>query len=356
MNCIELLKTLVSFNSVSQKDTNETVDYCFNWLKEQELQPILLENNGYKMIVCEIGSGEKTLILNGHLDVVSGKEKQFIPYEKDGKLYGRGSADMKAGCAAMMCTLAELKDKNLPCKIQLQLVSDEEICGLNCSKFLSENGYLGDFVICGEPTQLGIGIQAKGILQLDIEVEGKSAHGSRPWQGENAIVKSFDIYNNILDLPFAKESSALYESPSINLSKVHGGNVYNKVPDKCIMSFDIRFLPTQNPDELVKQIKSVAGDKVIVQLIGSPVKTKLDDPYIKLLTNSIKTISNVENVNVFGQHGSADSRFFSKFDVPAVEFGPTGSNWHGDDEYVEIESVKQYKKMIIDFALNFNKA
>ncbi|PWG67608.1 succinyl-diaminopimelate desuccinylase, partial [Enterobacter mori] len=84
---------------------------------------------------------------------------------------------------------------------------------------------------CAEPTQLGIGFQAKGILQIDIELRGTSAHSSRPWEGENAVVKAFELYQQLISLPFAKESTEVYDQPSINLAKINAGDVYNKVPD-----------------------------------------------------------------------------------------------------------------------------
>lgn len=353
MKSIDLLKKLITFDSSTKEGANETARYCLDWLLESGLEAKLIENKGFEMVICEIGSGEKKLILNGHLDVVSANEKDFTPYEEDGKLYGRGSADMKAGVAAMMCCMKDLKDSDLPCVVQLQLVTDEETGGMNCAKYLAEQGYHGDFVICGEPTQLGVGVQAKGILQIDIDVFGKSAHGSRPWQGENAIIKAHEIFKQILDLPFSKESSELYENPSINLSKMTGGEVYNKVPDSCRMSLDIRFLPTQTPDEILSQVKSVAGEKISVHMIGDPVKTKVEDACVKSLIKSIQKVTSVKDIAVFGQHGSADSRFFSKYDIPAVEFGPTGANWHGDDEYVEIDSVESYLEILKNLAMNF---
>jgi succinyl-diaminopimelate desuccinylase len=252
-----------------------------------------------------------------------------------------------------MCALVDLNNEILACKVQLQLVSDEEQDGENCSKYLTKQGYLGDFVVCGEPTNLGIGVQAKGILQIDIEIFGKSAHGSRPWQGENAIIKAYEIFNLITKLPFAKEKSEFYEFPSINLSKIEGGNIYNKVPDYCKMSLDIRFLPHQKIDEILIQIKSVAGDKVIIYSEGDPVKTDINDPYVKKLIGSISSVSKQGSVSTFGQHGSADTRFFSVFNIPAVEFGPCGENWHGDDEYVTFKSVELYKEILVQFAKDF---
>ena len=274
MNCIDITKELIKIDSSNLEGANKAIDFCEDLLLSNGLKPEIIENNGFKTLVCTIGEGNKTLILNGHLDVVPGKTEQFIPYEKQGKLYGRGSADMKSGAATMISTILELKNTKLPCKVQLQLVTDEETGGLNCSKYLVDNGFKGDFVICGEPTQLGIGVQAKGILQLDIYFSGKSAHGSRPWQGDNAIIKAYNSFEKILNLPFAKEKSELYAFPSINLSKIEGGDVYNKVPDRCKMSLDIRFLPDQNSDEIITQIEEIVeSDVKIHPSYGDSVKT-----------------------------------------------------------------------------------
>lgn len=352
MKYLKLLSELVRIESVDRNGSNEAIDFCEKWLLENGLESKILVNNGYKSLVCEIGEGIKTLIFNGHLDVVSAKEGQFIPIEDGGRLYGRGTADMKAGCAAMMAAFTELKDSELPCKIQLQLVTDEEIGGLNCSMYLVEEGFKGDFVICGEPTNLGLGIQAKGILQLDIEVFGKSAHGSRPWEGDNAILRAMGLFNQITELPFAKESSELYDFPSINLSKIEGGEVYNKVPDYCKMSLDIRFLPEQNIDEIMNQIMGLGIENIRIHAAGDPVKTKVNNKHVLELAQIVeKKLNNPPRI--FGQHGSADTRFFSKYSIPAIEFGPCGGNWHGDEEYVDIESFYNYIEILKKFALDF---
>jgi succinyl-diaminopimelate desuccinylase len=350
----QLLKDLIAIDSSTKEGANAAVEFCRKWLVDHQLPVVLLENNGYKMLVCEIGSGGKTLIWNGHVDVVSGNPQQFVPLELDGKLYGRGAADMKAGVVAMMCAMVPLKEKAIGSRIQLQIVSDEETGGFYGSGYLAEQGYKGDFVICSEPTQLGIGLQAKGILQLDIEVKGKAAHGSRPWEGVNAIEKAMEMYRDILQLPFAKESSALYSSPSINLAKIHGGEVYNKVPDRCVLSLDIRFLPTQTTETILQEIKGIAGEHVMLHMYGEPVRTEINNPFIHSLRPLIEKYTDKPAV-VFGQHGSADTRFFSFYDIPAIEFGPSGAHWHGDEEYVEIESVEIYKQMLIEFALQFDK-
>lgn len=345
----ELVKELILIDSSTVEGANQAIEFCRQWLIEQKLKPSLIENNGYKMLVCEMGEGDKTIVWNGHVDVVSGKKAQFVPVEKDGKLYGRGAADMKAGVAAMMFAMKELRDQKLGVKIQLQIVSDEEIGGQNCTGYLVENGYRGDFVIASEPTQLGIALQAKGVLRLEVDVIGKSAHGSRPWEGENAIIKAFQAYEKLLELPFTKESSAYYQSPSINLAIISGGEVFNKVPDHCVMSLDIRYLPGQKAETIIQQIENIVDGTITVGLKGIPVATKPDDPFITKLKTVLEKHTDGD-ASLFGQHGAADTQYFAVHGIPAIEFGPSGANWHGDDEFVLLESMEKYKNILIEYS------
>lgn len=306
------------------------------------------------MLVCEIGQGNDTIVLNGHIDVIEAEERQFQPYIKDGKMYGRGAVDMKAGVASSMAAVAQLKDTDLTSRIMLQIVPDEETGGINGTKYLTDKGYLGDFIICGEPTNMGIAIQSKGVLQLDINVKGKSAHGSRPWEGMNAITKAISLYEEILELPFAQESSPMFTQPSINLAKVQGGTVYNKVPDLCKMSLDIRYLPDQSPEEIVHQIQTITDGTITTHNSNNPVKTKAENPYVEALEESIKRITELEKVSIFGQHGSNDGQFFTLYGGSAVEFGPVGSDWHGENEMVYVNSVKEYQDVLVDFILSLD--
>jgi len=351
---LELLQNLITFDGSNKETANKTIDFCKDWLESKGLKPKILINNGYKMLICGIGNGDRKLILNGHVDVVSGKPDQFQPKIKNEKIYGRGSADMKAGVVAFMVAISELKGEDLAdTSVELQLVTDEEIGGYNCANFLTEQGYLGDFVICAEPTQIGIGFQAKGILQFDVHIDGKSAHGSSPWEGDNAIAKALDMYKKVLDLPFSKESTDIYEGPSINLAKIHGGEVYNKVPDECTISFDIRYLPSQSKEKILEEIKQITDGEITINLAGPSVRNEVSNPYIQQLIEVTKNVTKDNKVHIFGQHGFADTRYFSRFDIPAVEFGPEGDEWHGDGEYAVIESLNTYKDIIVEFSRNF---
>ena len=120
---------------------------------------------------------------------------------------------------------------------------------------------MGDFAITGEPTNLHIGVQAKGVLALRLEVAGRSAHGSTPWLGDNAVLKAVDVFRSIESLPFTRESSDLFDRPSISLGRILGGDAVNRVPDACAIDLDIRYLPGQDPDEILAAIGAQRGHR-----------------------------------------------------------------------------------------------
>ncbi|MCT4620485.1 MAG: M20/M25/M40 family metallo-hydrolase [Marinisporobacter sp.] len=353
MESISLLKELIKIDSSTIEKANEAIDYLSAYLEKHHIYGEILEYEGYKSYVAIIGEGNKTLVLNGHLDVVSGKEEQFEPYTKEDKLYGRGSADMKAGVVAIVQAMIRLKKEPLNCKVMLQLVTDEEIGGFHCTRYLVEQGYVGDFVICTEPTNMTISIQAKGIMRLDILTDGFSAHGSRPWEGENAILKAIKNYENIEKLPILNEGSEFYEKTSVNLAKINGGDIYNRVPDHSCIGLDIRYVPHIDPQKIIEEIKGVVDGQVVVKAIEPGINVSTECEYLKDLIKTIKEIKGINQVKTSGQHGSSDARFFTSKGVPAVEFGPIGEGWHGDLEYVSIASVIELENILVEYAKNF---
>ncbi len=353
MKSLSFLKELMKVDSSNSEGANYLIDYAAAYLETHEIKGDIIENNGYKSYVSVLGSGDYTLVLNGHLDVVSGKPRQFEPREEDGRLYGRGSADMKSGCAAMIHAFIKLKDMNPQCRVMLQLVTDEEIGGVNCSKYLAESGYVGDFVICTEPTQMLPSIQSKGMIKLDIEVRGIAAHGSRPWEGNNAIVNAYRDYDAIRALPILSEGSEFYDCSTVNLALIKGGDIYNRVPDSCVMGLDIRYVPHVDPMEIIKAIKSVISGEATLISLEPGVLVKPDNPYITELVSCLKDTMPNHPVKIVGQHGGSDARFFAARGIPAIELGPSGDFWHGDGEYVEIQSVRDLETILVDFAMRF---
>ncbi len=229
---------------------------------------------GLPVLMAEVGpETAPTVVLHGHLDVVPALAGQFEPRTEGERLYGRGAYDMKGALAAMLVTIAAMADQDA-IRVRLGIVGDEEseVADDRGCDHLIEAGFLGDFAITGEPTDLHIGVEAKGVLALRIEVQGRAAHGATPWLGDNAVLKAHDIFRNIESLPFARQSSELFDRPSINLGRIWGGDALNKVPDKCVIDVDIRYLPEQDPDEVLEQVRGMPDSEVATIFSRPPAR------------------------------------------------------------------------------------
>src|SRR6266498_3283962 len=226
------------------------------WLEARDVDVIGTQHNGRPLLTATVGpeSGPK-IVFHGHLDVVPGREEQFEPRIDGDRLYGRGAYDMKGGLAAMICAFRDVAAQERV-RVMFACVADAESEEIDDrgSDHLVRQCFLGDFAITGEPTDLHIGIQAKGVLAMRIEVAGTAAHGSTPWVGDNAVLKAIDTFRQIESLPFARESSDLFDRPSINLGRIVGGDAMNKVPDSCVIDVEIRYLPGQEPAEILAQV------------------------------------------------------------------------------------------------------
>ena len=108
------------------------------------------------------------------------------------------------------------------------------------------------------------------MLALRLQISGTAAHGSTPWLGDNAILKAHDAYRRIETLPFSRESSDLFDRPSINLARIVGGDAFNKVPDVCTIDVDIRFLPNQDPGEIMTQIRAIGDLEIVKSFTARP--------------------------------------------------------------------------------------
>jgi succinyl-diaminopimelate desuccinylase len=352
---LALAERLISYDTSNAEGIAGSMGFLKGWLEGQGIAHRQYEVNGLPAIVAAVGEGPATLIWNAHVDVVPGRQEQFSPWRVDGRLYGRGAYDMKGALAGMMAALADLSAdrESIPgVKVKLLIVPDEESeedsTQQKSSSVLADDGHVGEFVICGEPTDLEIGVQAKGVLVVRIDVEGRSAHGSTPWLGDNAVLKAVDLYRRIHDLPFAAGRSEYYERPSINIGRIQGGDVVNKVPDHCRMDVDIRYLPNQDPHEVLRQIRGLGAEVTPIYELP-PATLDPGDPHVRALSETVGDLEGAPALTI-GRDGASDAVFFLERGIPAVEFGPTGAGHHGPEEYVEIESLARYRRILVAFA------
>jgi succinyl-diaminopimelate desuccinylase len=235
--------------------------------------------------------------------------------------------------------------------VRLVIVPDEESEDIErrSSDVLVRRGYVGDFAITGEPTDLHIGIQAKGVLACRLRVRGRAAHGSTPWMGDNAVVKAVDVFRRIESLPFSRESSELFDRPSINLGRIVGGDAPNKVPDECVMDIDIRYLPNQDPGELLEAIRAIPDVEVKRTFVFPPAHVSRANPYVQALCRAVAPHTEGASVSV-GRDGASDAVSFLRAGIPAVEFGPAGAGHHGPEEWVSVSSLARYRRLLGEFA------
>ena len=312
-----LAERLITYDTSTLDGIRSAAGFVKGWIEARDIDVNAATHNGRPVLAATVGAAEgPTIVLHGHLDVVPGNPEQFVPRVEEDRLYGRGAYDMKGGLAAMMVATCELASQQ-DVRVHFVCVSDEESeePDQRGSDFLVEQGYVGDFAITGEPTDLRIGIEAKGVLALRIEVRGTGAHGSTPWKGDNAVLKALDVVRHIESLPFTRESSEMFDRASVNLGRIAGGDAINRVPEQCTLGMDIRYLPGQDPEAILA---------------------------------AIREDESVERISV-GRDGASDAVSFLEAGVPAVEFGPIGAGHHGPEEWVSVSSLERYRRTLVDF-------
>ncbi|GFH41866.1 succinyl-diaminopimelate desuccinylase [Lactococcus hodotermopsidis] len=360
---LTLLKEVIQIKSIlgDEKLVADKLQTIFE-AHDIPCQQIIFENNGANrsqlIATLEGTQGDgKTLAFSGHMDVVAAGDIpwEFAPFaaiEADGKLYGRGTCDMKAGLIAQVVALIRLKHAgaNFKGTIKFIATAGEETAAIGSGALVSD-GLVDDIdaLIIGEPTDLGIAVAHKGALWPRITTYGKTAHGSMPNTGVNAIEhmllvlakfkEKFDFASSIDDLVGASTSS---------IDVMNGGFGTNVVPDKCTVEIDIRTIKSQNHADLKAQFAELLADltqtvpnfKAEVNYINDlpSMKTALDDEFALLAQKVVSEIKN-EPVTLFGITGYTDGSQFSRLekDLPILILGPAETKYaHQPNEFVKI--------------------
>jgi succinyl-diaminopimelate desuccinylase len=324
---------------------------------------ILLSPKGRWNLIAEKrwGKGGRTLIFNGHLDVVpAGDPSQwkYPPFQgrlSKGRIYGRGASDMKSGIGSFIHALSMIDRSKIHLHqgaIILHLVSDEESHGHQGMGFLSQKGIVkGDATIVGEPTNLDLVIAQKGALWLKISTFGKSAHGSRPHWGINAIEKMVKLIHQLNSIPLEKEHPLLGK-PTLNIGKIQGGTKINMVPDRCEIEMDRRLLPNENKEEFIKEIKGVVESirtqdasfqyRIEEMDYAEPSEIDSKEEIVQIALDASKEVRG-ERPEIKGFSGFTDARFYiNQFHIPTLILGPGGVDQsHTTDESVEVDALIQ---------------
>ena len=366
---VELTKKLIEFESIASKteQLKNVIDFVENYLsKNTELKIKRFESGGKPSLVGIFGSKKKNsgkdhpfskddpfktplVFFHDHLDVVPGNPEQFVPVLKGDKLYGRGASDTKTNGAALMVLARELStiNKQLTTSAGFMFTTDEEIGGHDGAKYLLDRGYRCKFFVTCEPSRLDIVTSHKGVLWVKIKVAGKASHASRPWDGVNASLKAYEGLNRLYKLyPLPKKEAW---KTTVNVGGISGGDAFNRVMSDCELKLDIRFIEKDDPEIIIRNIKKCFPESEIeIVEKEAGMNTDPNDLWVKRLASSIKRIAG-RNPELKKGHGACDGRFYSAAGIPAVEFGTPAHGLHTDEEYVYINSLEKYYKILWDF-------
>lgn len=367
VDVISLTRKLISYNTINPEGNEEDI---------ARFVGKLLSENGFNVDYHQLAKNRLTviaekglsslvppLVMTGHFDTVPLGEKHWRddPFSgtiRAGKIYGRGSSDMKGGIAAMICAALEAFKESVPQGgVRLILTAGEE-SGCHGAKHLAYTHYdLGkaSAIIVGEPTSNVPAIGHKGGLYLKVSASGKTAHSSMPELGDNAIYKAARAITKIENFRFQADRDELHGFPTINVGLINGGKNLNSVPDYCEFTVDIRSTTRITHSEILKRLSQELGEEVTIEKLVDlpPVSSSESSPFVQLVYSacSIDPDKDVHRKSLsYLTDGAVLQQLYRG--VPTIILGPGQPEMaHQTDEFCYTakieEAVTIYKKIIL---------
>lgn len=356
---INTTQDMIKIPSISDDLINleKNIDYIYNFFVDTNL---IIEkkyyNNKPNILVKNFEWKKADIVLNGHIDVVAGSDdKQFEPYIKWNKLYWRWSIDMKWWISIIMYIMKYLdsisyKDK----KISLIITSDEEIGWFDCAYNIAKDWYIWDIILIPDWWSSTRIVNTQKWLNLfEVVAQGKSCHSSRPWLGDNAINKIFNLYKDLKETFENKTKNNRYST--VNLNKIQWWKSINAIPNECIASFDIRF--TEDFDdsyvrETVNKLIINNSCTVIKSIFWSCLHTDENDKNLQKFKSIASDLSWWKEINFVKEHWWSDWRFFAQYWSKIILYRPDWDNLHTFDEWIDINSFELIYNSYLKFILS----
>ncbi len=357
IDVIELTKKMISFDTYAVEGKTEILNYIKEILSMETSAEVILYNenkeNPYLIAHLKTDKPEFTLVLEGHLDVVSPEGMVVAPFnaqENGDILTGRGAADMKSGCAAMMAAFtAAAKSLERKGDVYLVYTTDEEYASAEILEIMEKRLIPNcDFVMIAEPTNETLCTAHKGNAWVDVEFFGKSAHASTPELGINSIYMASEFickYKKYTDESYVKQENDIYGKPTLNVGVVNGGTEPNIVPAYTKVRLDKRYLPGDNIENFIKEIEIVTAEcKKENPQFDSKINIVVDCSAVILDRNNniLKKIKEAIGEKCeFGMFpGWGEGGYINKYGIPVVYFGPGDTKYaHTKDEQCSISQI-----------------
>jgi acetylornithine deacetylase len=305
----------------------------------------------------------RSLMFCGHIDTVgvAGMKRPFDPVERDGRVYGRGSQDMKSGVAAMVDAARVIVEAGglEAGRILVACVVDEEHASIGADALVSR--WRADGAVVTEPTDLAIAIAHKGFEWVEVETEGRAAHGSRPRDGRDAIrlmgrvLGELDAVDRALQ---ARPAHPLLGTASLHASLIQGGRELSSYPDRCHLQLERRTVPGEQPGCASREVADIvarlaAADPAFqaasrAMFARPPYEIAADHPLVTTMSRAAAIRTRASSLT--GMSFWTDASVLGDAGIPSLLFGPTGAGLHGVEEWVETESVLACRDTLVELA------
>ncbi len=353
---LALFKELIRMKTTHEPENLAEHERCRARLQAEAqkrgMQTRIIPSDPYPSLLAglDVENMNPALMLSCHLDVVQAREEQFDPQIQGSKMLGRGTSDMKFAVPVFLDVWDRLGAGRE--KILLVFTFDEEIGGnRGISYLLNEVGLRPE--VCFLPDggdNFQIEAEEKGVILFHVKTTGKSAHGSRPWLGENALDKMLAIYADLRrEFPFVHSPEQWTQT--LNFGRIAAGDAANKVPDTCEASFDLRFIEGQTAEEMMDRLKRIVGERgqFQPQVVGDNFYLDMDLWCSRLFQEAARRHLS-RPMPVYRSEGASDARFFTRFKIPVIISKPVCAGHHSDNEWIDLESISTYTDILFDFS------
>lgn len=363
-----LLEALVSIDSVNPSLTpegpgeKELAQFVQDWCETHDLQTYWVEPTKGRPSIVAIAPGTgggRSLMLNAHLDTVgtTGMEHPFEPRIQDGRLFGRGALDMKAGLAACMTAAAQARKLALRGDVILTAVADEEHGSLGTMAVLER--FSADAAVLTEPSNLELHLAHRGFAVFDIETHGKASHTSQPHHGVNAIGHMGRILHAIETLDHelhARQPHPLLGHGSAQVTLIKGGQELFTTPDSCRISYERRTLPGESLGAIQEELEQLlqragipdAQFRASTRLVlhREPFEVSSDEAIVQVMHSAFARHTG-QLPTYRGAPYWMDAALLAGAGIPTVVFGPSGEGLHSPNEWVDLHSVQTCSSVLL---------
>ena len=315
--------------------------------------------------VMEGKSRGRALMLCGHTDTVgvTGMADPFTPGERDGRLYGRGAQDMKGGVAAMIDAARVIADRGLDSgRLIVAAVVDEEHSSIGAEALVKT--WTADGAIVTEPTDLAIAVGHKGFAWVEVEVFGRAAHGSRPAEGQDAILRLGRVLTWLENLDRTLQSRpphALMGTASLHASFVEGGHELSSYPGRAALQMERRTLPSEPEAIAIEEVRDIlatlAREDATFRAAARPMFSRpgyevpTDHELPRTLAGALSAVGGT--LRITGASFWTDAAVLGHAGIPSILFGPGGAGLHSTEEYVNVADVGVCRDALVELVRRF---